>query len=231
VFSGHTDDRVPDPQSRPPWWDCLGPDPDIESARRRAWRVGARARFHRWGSSGNAMTTDTRVAHASGADREADRSPCRVAAAQCAAAACYMPDRKVGLVEYLQRPDRTVILEFPVQMADGNVRNVVGFRVLHNRARVPAPAESGFIPTSLQRRCVLWLRGWRGSVPSSISRSAARPAASSVIRNCSAEKSSGRSHGGSLPSSATPSGPTQGCQDRMSGPGRRPWRGCMTLIR
>jgi glutamate dehydrogenase (NAD(P)+) len=48
-----------------------------------------------------------------------------------------MPDLAGGLVEYLQRPDRTIILEFPVQMADGNVRNVVGFRVLHNRARGP----------------------------------------------------------------------------------------------
>jgi len=92
------------------------------------------------------MTIETLVSRANGADREVDRSPFRVAEAQFTAAARYMPNLKVGLVEYLQRPDRTVILEFPVQMADGNVRNVVGIRVLHNRARGPGTGGLRFHP-------------------------------------------------------------------------------------
>jgi glutamate dehydrogenase (NAD(P)+) len=81
-----------------------------------------------------------------GRNHDPERSPYRVAEAQFTAATHYIPDLKAGLVEYLQRPDRTIIVEFPVQMADGNVRNVVGVRVLHNRARGPGAGGIRFHP-------------------------------------------------------------------------------------
>jgi glutamate dehydrogenase (NAD(P)+) len=95
---------------------------------------------------GGAVTANAVVGQASSVNKEVDRSPLRVTAAQLTAAARYMPDLEAGLLEYLQRPNRTIIIEFPVQMADGNVRNVVGFRVLHNRARGPGTGGIRFHP-------------------------------------------------------------------------------------
>ena len=48
-----------------------------------------------------------------------------------------MPELKRGLIEYLKRPGRTVIVEFPVELEDGSVRTFTGYRVLHNRVRGP----------------------------------------------------------------------------------------------
>jgi len=42
------------------------------------------------------------------------------------------------LRRYLERPQRSLIVEFPVVMDDGRVEMFVGYRVQHNTVRGPA---------------------------------------------------------------------------------------------
>jgi glutamate dehydrogenase (NAD(P)+) len=69
-----------------------------------------------------------------------------IAAQQFDRAAAYMPQLKRGLVEFLKRPSRTVILEFPVEMGDGSVRTFVGYRVLHSQVRGPGKGGIRYHP-------------------------------------------------------------------------------------
>lgn len=68
-------------------------------------------------------------------------NPFEITAQQFDRAAAHMPDLKRGLIEYLKRPQRSVILEFPIEMDDGSVRTFVGYRVLHNQ--VGGPGKGG----------------------------------------------------------------------------------------
>lgn len=49
----------------------------------------------------------------------------------------WIDDLKVGLVEYLINPKRTIQVRFPIHMDDGSIQTFHGFRVLHNRVRGP----------------------------------------------------------------------------------------------
>jgi glutamate dehydrogenase/leucine dehydrogenase len=75
-----------------------------------------------------------------------DLNPFHIASEQFDRAAAYMPKLKRGLIEYLKRPARTVIIEFPVEMADGSVRTFVGYRVLHNHVRGPGKGGIRYHP-------------------------------------------------------------------------------------
>jgi glutamate dehydrogenase (NAD(P)+) len=66
-----------------------------------------------------------------------DLNPFRIAQQQFDHAVRYIPDLKAGLMDYLKLPDRVITVEFPIETHDGSVRNFVGYRVLHNRARGP----------------------------------------------------------------------------------------------
>src|SRR5262249_4216686 len=50
-----------------------------------------------------------------------DLNPFHIAAQQFDRAAAYLPGLKRGLIEFFKRPARTVIVEFPVELADGSV--------------------------------------------------------------------------------------------------------------
>jgi len=56
-------------------------------------------------------------------------------------AAAYITDLKAGLVDFLKRPKRTYIINFPIEMDDGSVKSVQSFRVIHNR--VFGPGKGG----------------------------------------------------------------------------------------
>jgi glutamate dehydrogenase (NAD(P)+) len=58
----------------------------------------------------------------------------------------YLPRIKRGLIDFLKRPSRTVILEFPVEMDDGSVQSFVGYRVLHNHVRGPGKGGIRYHP-------------------------------------------------------------------------------------
>ncbi len=85
------------------------------------------------------------------ADRRAatvqeDLNPFHIAQQQFDRAAQYLPTLSGGLLEFLRRPGRAIILEFPIETQDGEVRNFVGYRVLHNNVRGPGKGGIRYHP-------------------------------------------------------------------------------------
>jgi glutamate dehydrogenase/leucine dehydrogenase len=76
---------------------------------------------------------------------EEDLNPYHMAQAQLDRAIRYIPGLKRGLVEYLRRPQRTVIVEFPIETQDG-VLSFTAYRVLHNNIRGPGKGGIRFHP-------------------------------------------------------------------------------------
>ena len=56
-------------------------------------------------------------------------------------AVCYIERLKKGLVEFLKQPKRINIVNFPIEMDDGSVQSIQGYRVIHNR--VFGPGKGG----------------------------------------------------------------------------------------
>ena len=53
---------------------------------------------------------------------------------------------KVGIIEYLINPKRTIHVRFPINMDDDSIRTFHGFRVLHNRVRGPGKGGIRYHP-------------------------------------------------------------------------------------
>ena len=53
---------------------------------------------------------------------------------------------KIGIIEYLINPKRTIHVRFPVHMDDESIRTFHGFRVLHNRVRGPGKGGIRYHP-------------------------------------------------------------------------------------
>jgi glutamate dehydrogenase (NAD(P)+) len=85
------------------------------------------------------------AAAASGNPRE-DLNPFHIAAQQFDRAVAHLPQLKQGLIDFLKRPARTVIVEFPVELADGSVRTFAGYRVLHSQVRGPGKGGIRYHP-------------------------------------------------------------------------------------
>jgi glutamate dehydrogenase (NAD(P)+) len=79
-------------------------------------------------------------------DDAEDLNPFHIAGQQFDRAAAYMPHLKQGLIEFLKRPARTVIVEFPVEMSDGSVRTFTGYRTLHSPVRGPGKGGIRYHP-------------------------------------------------------------------------------------
>jgi len=75
-----------------------------------------------------------------------DLNPSHIAAQQFDSAATYLPPFRPGFLDFLKRPARTVILEFPVELADGSVRTFMGYRVLHSQVRGPGKGGIRYHP-------------------------------------------------------------------------------------
>lgn len=56
-------------------------------------------------------------------------------------AAAYITDLKTGLIDYLKKPNRTHIINFPIDMDDCSVETIKCYRVIHNR--VFGPGKGG----------------------------------------------------------------------------------------
>ncbi len=56
-------------------------------------------------------------------------------------AVCYVREIKKGLISFLKRPKRINIVNFPIEMDDGSVQSIQGYRVIHNR--VFGPGKGG----------------------------------------------------------------------------------------
>jgi glutamate dehydrogenase (NAD(P)+) len=93
------------------------------------------------------MSPKTKAAPpALGRGDQEDLNPFHIATQQFDRAVAYMPQLKRGLLEFLKRPCRTVIVEFPIELDDGTVRNFTGYRVLHNRVRGPGKGGIRYHP-------------------------------------------------------------------------------------
>jgi glutamate dehydrogenase (NAD(P)+) len=79
-------------------------------------------------------------------DSPEDLNPFHIAAQQFDRAISYLPDLRRGLIEFLKRPARAVILEFPIELADGSVRTFTGYRVLHSHVRGPGKGGIRYHP-------------------------------------------------------------------------------------
>ena len=75
-----------------------------------------------------------------------DLNPFHIAAQQFDRAVACMPDLKKGLIDCFKRPNRTVIVEFPVETDDGSIRIFTGYRVLHNQMRGPGKGGIRYHP-------------------------------------------------------------------------------------
>jgi hypothetical protein len=82
-----------------------------------------------------------------------DLNPFHIAAQQFDRAALHLPELKHGLIDFLKRPARTVIVEFPVDLADGSVQTFT--------IRCVARAKAASVSTRRSRsmRCVPWRPG------------------------------------------------------------------------
>lgn len=56
-------------------------------------------------------------------------------------AVCYIKELKKGLISFLKRPKRAITVNFPIEMDDGSVHSIQGYRVIHNR--VFGPGKGG----------------------------------------------------------------------------------------
>jgi len=61
-------------------------------------------------------------------------------------AVTWIDDLKVGLIDYLINPKRTIHVRFPIHMDDGSIKTFHGFRVLHNRVRGPGKGGLRYHP-------------------------------------------------------------------------------------
>jgi glutamate dehydrogenase/leucine dehydrogenase len=90
--------------------------------------------------------TKPHTAMKSAAEGKEDLNPFHIAQQQFDAAARYIPDLQPGLAGYLKQPARMIEVEFPIETAEGEVKNYVGYRCLHNDARGPGKGGIRYHP-------------------------------------------------------------------------------------
>ena len=61
-------------------------------------------------------------------------------------ASAYITDLKSGLIDYLKKPNRIHIINFPVELDDGSVKTIQCFRVIHNRVFGPGKGGMRYHP-------------------------------------------------------------------------------------
>ena len=93
-------------------------------------------------------------------------NPFVIAQRQCDNAARYLPSLEPGLFEFLKRPDKLIIVEFPVETSAGEVRNFVGYRAVHNRVRGPGKGGVRYHPdvTADEVRALASWMTWKTAV-------------------------------------------------------------------
>ena len=79
-------------------------------------------------------------------ERTEELNPFAIAKRQCDNAARYLPALEPGLFEFLKRPDKLTIVEFPIATSAGTVLNFVGYRCIHSRSRGPGKGGIRYHP-------------------------------------------------------------------------------------
>jgi glutamate dehydrogenase/leucine dehydrogenase len=75
-----------------------------------------------------------------------DLNPFHIAARQFDRSAAHLAAIRSDFLDFLKRPQRTVMLEFPVEMDDGRIHTFTGYRVLHSRVRGPGKGGMRYHP-------------------------------------------------------------------------------------
>jgi glutamate dehydrogenase/leucine dehydrogenase len=75
-----------------------------------------------------------------------DLNPFHIAALQFDRSAVHLSGVRPDVLDFLKRPQRTVMLEFPVEMDDGRIHTFTGYRVLHSRVRGPGKGGMRYHP-------------------------------------------------------------------------------------
>lgn len=69
-------------------------------------------------------------------------------------AAHYIVGLKKGLIDFLKKPKRTTIVNFPIELDDGSVKTFEGYRVVHNRVFGPGKGGIRFHPEVTEEEVV-----------------------------------------------------------------------------
>ena len=92
------------------------------------------------------MQQENTVAGVSAGTTSEDLNVYRMSVQQLERALRYLPTIKKGLIDFLKRPARSIIVEFPIEMEDGSVQTFTGYRVLHSRVRGPGKGGIRYHP-------------------------------------------------------------------------------------
>ena len=97
--------------------------------------------------------TNSSVKHKADEDKE-NFDPIFISGQQFDRAVQYIVDIKKGLIEFLKKPKRTTIVNFPIELDDGSVKSFEGFRVIHNRVFGPGKGGIRFHPDVSQEEVI-----------------------------------------------------------------------------
>jgi glutamate dehydrogenase (NAD(P)+) len=61
-------------------------------------------------------------------------------------AVCYIPKLKEGLIEFLKQLNRINIMNFAIEMNDGSMLSIQGYRVIHTRVFGPGKVGIRYHP-------------------------------------------------------------------------------------
>jgi glutamate dehydrogenase/leucine dehydrogenase len=75
-----------------------------------------------------------------------DLDPVRISEQQFERALCHIRGIKRGLIDFLRKPKRVTVVNFPVELDDGSVESFQGYRVVHNRVFGPGKGGIRFHP-------------------------------------------------------------------------------------
>jgi len=78
----------------------------------------------------------------------------------------WIDDLKVGMIDYLINPKRTIHVRFPIHMDDESIQTFHGFRVLHNRVRGPGKGGIRYHPnvTAAEVTALATFMTWKTAV-------------------------------------------------------------------
>lgn len=95
-----------------------------------------------------------------------DLDPYRISRQQFERAHVHLGFLKKGLIDFLNRPKRTISICFPIELEDGSVETFRGFRVLHNRVLGPGKGGIRYHPdlTLGEVRFLAALMTWKCSL-------------------------------------------------------------------
>ena len=75
-----------------------------------------------------------------------DLDPVRISEQQFERALCHIRGIKRGLIDFLRKPKRVTVVNFPIELDDGSVESFRGYRVVHNRVFGPGKGGIRFHP-------------------------------------------------------------------------------------